>query len=242
VLLRKGSKPEGIPSSYRPLCLLNDLGKILEFLLACRLENHISNKGGLARNQYGFRKRLSTDDAVQRLNHTALREMNKGGFCLAISIDIRNAFNTIQWDDVLASLESWDVPPYLLYMFGSNLADRKGEIQTASGGSMEVIITGGVPQGSVVGSLLWNLTYNSVLTLDLPPESELIGFADDILIVTAAKSIEELEAKTNEALDLVTQSIFRLGLEVAADKTEAVLFTNKYKYNSPRIDIQGTPI
>jgi len=56
VLLRKGTKPEGVPSSYHPLCLLNDVEKVLEYLLACRLEAHIASKDGLVSNQYGFRR------------------------------------------------------------------------------------------------------------------------------------------------------------------------------------------
>lgn len=69
VLLRKSSNSEAVPSSYQLLCLLNDLSKILEFLLEYRLENHINDKGGFFPNQYGFRKILPTDDAARRLDH-----------------------------------------------------------------------------------------------------------------------------------------------------------------------------
>jgi len=54
VLLRKGTKPEGVPSSYRPLCLLNDVGKVLERLLNTRLQRHINLKWRLAPNQFGY--------------------------------------------------------------------------------------------------------------------------------------------------------------------------------------------
>lgn len=89
VLLRKGSKPEGVPSSYRPLCLLNDMGKVLEFLLAWKLETHVTSRGGLAENQYGFRSGLSTDDAVRKLHTIIVIERNRGKFCLTVSIDIK---------------------------------------------------------------------------------------------------------------------------------------------------------
>lgn len=67
VLLKKGNKPDGVPSFYRPICLLNDVGKVLEFLLTRRLEDHMSDSGGLSANQFGFRKGKSTDDAVREL-------------------------------------------------------------------------------------------------------------------------------------------------------------------------------
>lgn len=144
MLLRKGMKPEGVPSSYRPVCLLNDVGKILESLLTLRLQDHITSRGDLSSSQYGFRKNLSTDDAMICLHNTIVREVNNGKFCLAISLDIKNAFNTIKWPDILTALENWNVPPYLYCMFQSYFSDRSGTVTTC-GGNMDVVISGGVP-------------------------------------------------------------------------------------------------
>lgn len=113
VLLRKGNKPEWTPSSYRPLCLLNDAGKILESLLAQRLETHVKTRVGLTHNQYGLRRGLSTDDAVRNLDNTIVREMNGGNFCLAVAIDIKNVFNSVRWSDIMEALKSWETPQYL---------------------------------------------------------------------------------------------------------------------------------
>ncbi|CAI6363639.1 unnamed protein product [Macrosiphum euphorbiae] len=241
VLLRKGIKPEGVPSSYRPLCLLNDVGKMLEFLLTRRLEDHITSRGNLSPNQYGFRKNMSTDDAVLKLHNTIVNEVNDGKFCLAISLDIKNAFNTIKWPDIMAALESWDVPSYLYRMFQSYFCGRSGMVSTGSG-RMEVEISGGVPQGSVVGPLLWNTTFDSVLRVPLPHGAKLLGFADDTLLVVSSKTVEELEALANNALRLVEDRISNLSLQIAADKTEAVLFTHKYKHGTPNIEVGGKTI
>lgn len=111
ILLRKGDKPEGVPSSYRPLCLLNDVGKLLESLLTRRLEESISSHGGLSPNQFGFRKGRSTDDAIRTMHHSIAQEVNAGNFCLAIGIDIRNALNSIRWKDIITALETWSTPP-----------------------------------------------------------------------------------------------------------------------------------
>lgn len=159
-LIKKGSRPDGVASSYRPLCLLNDLGKLLEHLLAHRLDDHIALEGGLAGNQYGFRKDLSTDDAVSRFTNSAFHVINQKKFFLAVSIDIKNAFNTIKWEDVLTAMADWETPPYLLRIFCSYFSDRKGECTTYGEEPTEVDISCGVLQGSVVGPLLWNLTHN----------------------------------------------------------------------------------
>ncbi|KAL4131252.1 hypothetical protein QTP88_008590 [Uroleucon formosanum] len=241
VLLKKGNKPDGVPSSYRPLCLLNDVGKILEFLLARRLEDHMSDSGGLSANQYGFRKGKSTDDAVRELQAYLLEGVNGGNFCLAVSIDVRNAFNTVKWSDILDALPRWRIPQYLLNMFRSYFSGRTGTVHAncAEGGTLEIEISGGVPQGSVVGPLLWNATFDAVMRTELPSGAKLLGFADDTMLVTRAKSTQELEAVTNEVLSLVEQRITGLGLQIAVEKTEAVLFTYKYKYTQPAIKLCG---
>lgn len=244
VLLRKGDRPEGVPSSYRPLCLLNDVGKMYESLLAARLDAHIAGRGGLAPNQFGFRKGRSTDDAVRLLRSKVVATANSGGFCVAVALDIKNAFNSIGWDHILSALEAWAVPEYLMKNCRSYFSDRKAFIETpfAASGAVDVLITGGVPQGSVVGPLLWNAAYNSVLATALPAGAELIGFADDTLVVAHGKTAYEVEGIANEALEVVSDKIAGLGLCIAVEKTQAVLFTNKYKYTPPKLTINDVPI
>jgi len=244
VIQRKGDKPEGVPSSYRPLCLLNDLGKVLEHLLAQRLETHLRARGGLACNQYGFRSGMSPDDAVRKLNERIVSENNKGNYCLAVAIDIKNAFNSIKWSDIMEDLHSWETPQYLSRMFDSYFSRRSGSVESRAspGGRQEVSIIGGVPQGSVVGPLLWNITYNSVLKEELPGGCGLIGFADDTMLVVSAKTIPDLEDRGNRAMEQIATAISNLSLQIAAEKTEGVLFTYRFKYDIPSIRICGKPI
>jgi hypothetical protein len=112
----------------------------------------------------------------------------------------------------------------------------------AEGGTLEIVISGGVPQGSVVGPHLWNATFDAVLRTELPSGAKMLGFADDTMLVTRAKSIQELEAMTNEALSLVEHRITDLGLQIAVEKTEAVLFTSRYKYTQPEIRLCGSDV
>jgi len=243
VLLKKAGKPDGEPSSYRPICLLNVVGKVFEAILVGRLEEHIESRGGLSPNQYGFRKGKSTNDAVLKLQQEILSAINfpSEKFCLAISLDIRNAFNSIGWPEVMAAIDALEVPVYLRRVFGDYFQGRTAETQ-AGKNSAEVRVTCGVPQGSVVGPLLWNIAYDRVLRLQLPTGTKILGFADDTMILVSGVTISELEQKANETLDAVSEEIRKIGLSLAVNKTEAVLFTNKYKFATPAIMLDGHPL
>ena len=102
VLLTKGNKPLEDASSYRPICLLDTMGKLLEQMILQRLQGHMVRENGLSENQFGFRKGRSTVDAIQAVVDIATKARRgtgkRKGFCALISIYIRNAFNTARWN------------------------------------------------------------------------------------------------------------------------------------------------
>lgn len=178
------------------------------------------------------------------MHNTIVNGVNRGNYCLAISIDIKKAFNSIRWSDILIALDNWHVPPYLFRMFQSHFAGRSGTVSTGNShnGGIDVENSGGVSQSSVVGSLLWNATFDSVLREALPGGAKLLGFADETLLIALSKTVNELESQANNALLIVRDRITNLILQIAADKTEAVLFTHKYKHATPNISLCGNPI
>ena len=114
VLLRKGNKPLGDASSYRPICLLDTMGKLLEQMILQRLQGHMVRENGLSENQFGFRKGRSTVDAIQAVVDVATKARRGTGtlkrFCAFISIDIRNAFNTARWNICIEAMVRKKVP------------------------------------------------------------------------------------------------------------------------------------
>ncbi|KRG00329.1 uncharacterized protein Dwil_GK27315 [Drosophila willistoni] len=83
------------------------------------------------------------------------------------------------------------------------------------------------PQGSVIGPTLWNVMYDTVLRLDMPTDTRIVGFADDIAIVTVAKDIQQAEENTNAAVFRILEWMEANSLSIAAHKTEAVLYNIK---------------
>lgn len=104
-------------------------------------------------------------------------------------------------------------------------------------------MTCGVPQGSVLGPLLWNLSYNSVLKDVRVPGCRVIGYADDILIIGTGRTVDLIRSRTNQAIVRVMRRLDVLGLTVAPEKTEAVLFRGKSRPDlNPVIRLRGTYI
>lgn len=110
VLLEKPSKSEQQAPSFRPLCLLDCMGKLLEHLLKDRINEELNQKGGLAKTQYGFTKGSSTIDAIS----SVLQESKRASWafasqnrkqCLLVTIDVKNAFNSAPWEGIVKALK-----------------------------------------------------------------------------------------------------------------------------------------
>ncbi|XP_067216910.1 uncharacterized protein [Linepithema humile] len=124
VLLRKEGKPAEQPSAYRPICLLNEVGKFFERVIAGRIVQHLSRTGpDLSEAQFGFRERRSTVDAIMHLKALSERITEKK-VALAVSLDIVNAFNFLPWEFVGEAVEYHGFPQYIREVVWDYFRDR----------------------------------------------------------------------------------------------------------------------
>lgn len=114
---------------------------------------------------------------VMTITEDAIKE---GGIAIAVGIDIKNAFNSIPWWAIRRSLVEKEVPEYLRRIIDSYLSERSVVYRTSEGRIVRRDVEAGVPQGSVLGSLLWNVAYDSTLRVGREPSCHIICYADDI--------------------------------------------------------------
>ncbi|XP_025261901.1 uncharacterized protein LOC112637121 [Camponotus floridanus] len=245
VLLQKEGRSPESPSAYRPICLLDEAGKLFERVLVARLQRHLSLVGpDLADCQYGFREGRSTVDAIQRVRAFSDKAVSRGGVAMAVSLDIANAFNTLPWECIGRALEYHRVPPYMRSVLRDYLRDRAVAYRARYGVPMRRAMYCGVPQGSVLGPMLWNLGYNSVLRGALLTGLGVVCYADDTLVMARGKTWEDVNRLARVGVALVVGRIRALGLTVALHKTEAVYFKQPSRKSLPQshITVEGVRI
>lgn len=151
VLLKKVGRPVESPSAYRPICLLDEVGKLCERIIAARLVEHLRSVGpDLADCQFGFREGSSTVDAILRVRALLGEAVARGEVAIAVSLDVSNAFNTLPWARIREALVYYRVPPYLRRVIGTYLQDRQIAYPGRYADEQREILCG-VPQGSVLG-------------------------------------------------------------------------------------------
>lgn len=117
-------------------------------------------------------------------------------------------------------------------ILGSYLSCRKIIVRKTDGSIWPREVSCGVFQGSVLELDLWNILYDDLLKIQLPEEVELIAFADDVAVIATASVTYLLEEKLEEVLGKVARWMESIGLELAIDKTEAILLINRNKHNT----------
>ena len=172
---------------YRPVSLLSVLSKVVETILASRITEHLEKHHLLCTRQFGFRQERSAADLHLLLSSELSAALDQGKSSAVVALDIEGAFDRVWHEALVTKLRATGIGGALLPLLRDYLRDRHLRV-TVGGRESEVQpIRAGVPQGSCLGPLLWNIYINDLL--HLIPRTK--AYADD---VTLTQSYEPEEA------------------------------------------------
>jgi len=235
----KPNKPSASPSSYRPISLLSSTAKVMEKLVSARLEHQIESGQSLISNtQSGFRKKMCTLDQVSRLENEIRKTFANKSICMVVYFDLTSAYDMVWHMGLVYKLAECGVKNRMLRWIQKYLTGRNFTVYLDGDYSSIKHITSGVPQGSSLSPLLFN-----IIMRDIPKEDNVTysEYADDVAIYATSNNVDDLVKTMQRAINKFYAWTVDWGLKINLQKTKGQIFTNK-KYFIPNLKICNIPI
>ena len=238
------SGDDGLVNNYRPISVLSCFSKILERIMYNRLYSFLVENNILYDKQFGFQKEHSTEHAILQLTNQIFQSFSQDKFTLGVFIDLSKAFDTVDHNILLNKLSFYGVRNNSLKWFRSYLSNRKQYISTDQGNTDMEYITCGVPQGSILGPLLFLIFVNDLKQSTL---LDPIMFADDTNLFYSNENITSLFETVNRELGNINLWFQANKLSLNVIKTKYVFFHKPRKkmiipLNLPILKINETEI
>ena len=215
VPLLKSCNREKMDTS-RPISILPVISKIAEKVVYHQLFGYLNANNLLSSCQSGFRKNFSTETAVTFFVDEICRNMDNGLLTGAVFIDLKKAFDTIDHHFLVNKLQRYGICNRTLRWFSSYLIGRSQRVEVDKAFSLPLDIASGVPQGSILGPLLFILYIN-----DMP---SCICFSQTIQLFFTTKTAIELEASLNNDINRISSWMQETKLFLNMSKTEYVIY------------------
>jgi retron-type reverse transcriptase len=188
-------------TNYRPVSLLTGFSKIFEMLIFSRLKQHLISHNILVSELYGFRDGVSIENAIFTLTELIFKAWNKKELITGLFCDLTQAFDCVDHELLIQKLDYYGVKGSILKWLESYLYNRKQRPVLQLINSTEYLsewetIRFGVPQGSVLSPLLFNVYINDFPCI-IHKDAHTILYADDTNILVSANDQNEINSKLN---------------------------------------------
>ena len=237
--LYKAEDP-AIFNNYRPVSLLCILSKIFEKVMYSRLIEYLQLHRVLINNQFGFRKLHSSYMALMVLMNELISYLEKGESVIGVFLDFSKAFDTVDHAILLCKLEHYGIRGNALSWFKSYHADREQFVTFNGVSSATKLISCGVPQGSILGPLLFLIYINDLHAVC--KNTFLIFFADDTNLLTTGTDLDVMQNTLNDELNEISTWLKVNKLSLNVKKTHYMIFSRKKmckKFITLKINGQG---
>lgn len=224
IAIPKPGKDSTNPQNYRPISLLSTLSKILENIISKKINKHLKSKNILMNEQFGFRQGHSTNHQLLRVTNYIKSELRNKRSTGMITFDIEKAFDSVWHNALLHKMLILKFPFYLIKIINSFLENRSFYVSIGESKSKQYSIPAGVPQGSVLSPILFNIFTSD---LKISPKCELALFADDTAIYCSGKSPDKIIMSLNIAIAQLSTYCYSWKIKLNAGKTQATFFTKK---------------
>ena len=214
-------------NNYRPISLLSNINKIIEKLMHERLYSFLSKHKCIYDRQFGFRNRHSTNHALLDLIEDIRNAMDNNKFAVGVFVDLQKAFDTVDHNILLNKLDHHGIRGVANNWFKSYLSNRNQFVIKNGVNSDLQSMKIGVPQGSVLGPLLFLIYINdlhSTITFCTTRH-----FADDTNLVIKNKSLKQLKKQLNFDLCKLVSWLKANKISLNKSKTEMLIFRHPNK-------------
>ena len=218
---KKNSKSD--PGNYRPISLLSNVSKILEKVIADEITLHLEDHNLLSSKQFGFRPSRSTADLLLLLTKSWQDALDTGLDTLVIALDIAGAFDRVWHKGLLVKLRARGIQGDLLDLIEDYLTGRTLRVVINGQTSREYPIGASVPQGSVLGPILWNIFIDDLLQ----QHPEVSAYADDCTLATTYSREDSLQeaGQLNNKLQSIQEWGALWQVNFAPEKTQAMVIS-----------------
>jgi hypothetical protein len=237
---------ETLFNNYRPISLLPAISKVFEKTIFNQLYDYFQKYKLFYKSQYGFRSGHSTELATLELLDRILQEMDNGKIPMCIFLDLSKAFDTLNHEILIEKLSYYGVKDKEAKLFKSYLTGRKQYVDYDGMMSESLLIETGVPQGSILGPLLFIIYINDIANV-----SELfhpIIYADDTSLTSTlntfgSKTTEDFDDIINTELSKVIKWLNTNKLSLNIQKTKFMIFHQPQKvFRQPKIVVNDISI
>ena len=226
-LYKKNSKTN--VGNYRPSSVLSVISKVFEKVVFMQLSDYLSENRLLYEFQSGFRSSYSTDTCLIHLTDYIKLENDKGNFTGMVLLDLQKAFDTVDHTILLNKLKWLGADVLTVQWFRSYLTGRTQVTDIDGTMSEPKGVTCGVPQGSILGPLLFLLYVNDMASA---VRCKLLLYADDSALIASGKNVADIESKLSSELEYVSNWLIDNKLSLHLGKTQSILFGTKRRLST----------